>query len=152
MHKGAATVRRAVSLVRDRRPAVILHSYHGRRVAQSEMARVYAGADVFVVGQWYAGWNNPVVEAMACGTPVVCTDIGGVADFAVHEQTALLVPPRDPEAMAAAIERLAGDPALRRRLAANALEKVARFDWDRAAESFLDLLSKLGKTRMNRSN
>jgi glycosyltransferase involved in cell wall biosynthesis len=138
-HKGSATVRDAVERVRRSR-AVELDTYHGKGIPQSGMAATYAAADLFVDAQWHAGWNNPVIEAMACGTPVVCTDIGGVRDFAFHERTALLVPPRDAAALAAAVARLIDDAALRGRLAANALVEVERFDWDRAADEFLDKL------------
>jgi glycosyltransferase involved in cell wall biosynthesis len=138
-HKGTATVMEAIEIVR-RNHAVELSTYHGRGIAQTQMAAVYGAADLFVDAQWHAGWNNPVIEAMACGTPVVCTDIGGVHDFAFHEKTALLVPPRDAHALAAAISRMIDEPALRARLAAAALAGLDRFDWDRAAEGFLDLL------------
>jgi glycosyltransferase involved in cell wall biosynthesis len=138
-HKGAASIIEAIGrLSRERR--VELVTYHGKGIPQSGMAEMYARADLFVDAQWHAGWNNPVIEAMACGTPVVCTDIGGVRDFAFHERTALLVPVRDPAALAAAITRMMDDAAFRDRLAANALSGITRFDWDRAADEFLDRL------------
>lgn len=138
--KGMNTVFEAIARVRQRRPDVELRTYHGRGIPQREMASVYAGADVFVDGQHYAGWNNPVVEAMACGTPVVCTDIGGVADFAEPDRTALLVPVGDADAMARAILRLLEDRALAERLRRAALERVRRFDWEAAADAFLALM------------
>jgi glycosyltransferase involved in cell wall biosynthesis len=139
-HKGTATIAEAVDLVRKTHPDIELSTYHGKGIPQELMAACYSGADLFVDAQWYAGWNNPVVEAMACGTAVVCTDIGGVGDFAFLEKTALLVPVRDPVSLASAIRRMIDDPELRRSLAANALEHVSRFDWDTASERFLDLL------------
>jgi glycosyltransferase involved in cell wall biosynthesis len=138
-HKGTATVMEAIEQVRGHRP-IELATYHGKGIPQERMAATYAAADLFVDAQWHAGWNNPVVEAMACGTPVVCSDIGGVRDFAWHERTALLAPPRDARALAAAIARMIDDDALRKRLAASALEEVKRFDWDRAAHEFLSRL------------
>jgi glycosyltransferase involved in cell wall biosynthesis len=138
-HKGSSTVFEAVERV-GRRHRVELSTYHGRGIAQSDMAATYASADLFVDAQWHAGWNNPVIEAMACGTAVVCSDIGGVRDFAFHERTALLAPPRDPAAFAAAITRMIETPDLRSRLAAAALAEVNRFDWDAAAGQFLDRL------------
>jgi glycosyltransferase involved in cell wall biosynthesis len=139
-HKGTRTVLDAVARVQRTHPSVTVDTYHGKGIPQGEMAACYARADLFVDAQWHAGWNNPVVEAMACGTPVVCSDIGGVHDFAFHERTALLVPPRDSEACARAVVRMIDDPALRARLAASALREVARFDWDAAADRFLGLL------------
>lgn len=139
-HKGTATVREAVERVRARHPRVLLDTYHGKGIPQQEMARTYCAADLFVDAQWYAGWNNPVVEAMACGVPVVCSDIGGVEDFAFHEKTALLAPPRDAGAFADAIERMIASVELRRALVRRALDVTARFDWDQSAARFLDLL------------
>lgn len=132
--KGTTTIRRAVELARREVPQLELFTYHGAGIAQERMAHTYCSADLFVEASWQAGWNNPVVEAMACGVPVVCTDIGGVRDFAHHERTAWLVPPRDERAMARAIVRLAGDADLRRRLSARALREVRRFDWDASVE------------------
>jgi glycosyltransferase involved in cell wall biosynthesis len=139
-HKGTLTVVEAVKRVRLRYTNVELQTYHGKGIPQSEMASVYSNADLFVDAQWYAGWNNPVVEAMACGVPVVCSDIGGVADFAFHGKTAFLVPPHEIGAFAAAITSMMESRDLRRRLADAALAHVARFDWDVSAEHFLDLL------------
>lgn len=73
-----------------------MDTYCGKGISQEKMAEKYSSADIFVEASWQAGWNNPVAEAMACKVPVVCTDIGGVKDFAFHEKTALLVPPEGP--------------------------------------------------------
>ena len=138
--KGTDTVMEATARVRERHRNVVVQTYHRKGIPQSAMALCYSQADLFVDGQWYAGWNNPVIEAMACGVPVVCTEIGGVQDFAWHERTALLVPPRDPGRMAEAIARMIEAPVLRRRLAAAALEVAGRFDWEAATGQFLALL------------
>jgi len=140
-HKGTDTVHAALEIVRRRHPGVELDTYHGRGIPQTEMARTYCAADLFVDAQWYAGWNNPVVEAMACGVPVVCSDIGGVGDFAFHERTALLVPARDEVAFSEAISRMIESAELRSRLSGAALEQVSQFDWEAAADGFLELLT-----------
>jgi glycosyltransferase involved in cell wall biosynthesis len=146
-HKGTASIIEAMRRLGPGR-RVELETYHGKGIPQNDMAETYAAFDLFVDAQWHAGWNNPVIEAMACGTPVVCTDIGGVRDFAFHERTALLVPPRDPGALASAIMRMIDDAPLRERLVANALAEVKRFDWDRAADEFLGrLYQHAGHTR-----
>jgi glycosyltransferase involved in cell wall biosynthesis len=139
-HKGTQTVVDAVARTKRTHREIVLHTYHGKGIPQAEMAACYASADLFVDAQWHAGWNNPVVEAMACGAPVVCSDIGGVADFAFHERTALVVPPRDVDAFAGAIVRMVESPELRANLSANALREVERFDWEGAADRFLRLL------------
>jgi glycosyltransferase involved in cell wall biosynthesis len=130
--KGMDTITQAVDVAKRAYQEVVLETYHNKGLPQEEMAELYSSADIFVEASWQAGWNNPVAEAMACGVPVVCTDIGGVADFAFHERTALLVPPKDPDAMASAITRLLDDRDLGEKLRANALEHILTFDWDDA--------------------
>ena len=138
--KGSETIRAAIDLVRREHPNVELVTYHGRGIPQEKMAETYCLADLFVDAQWYAGWNNPVAEAMACGVPVVCTDIGGVADFAFHEETAVLFPVGSVDRLACAIRRMMEDPDLRERLKCNALSRIPRFDWDESARRLRRLL------------
>lgn len=74
-----------------------------------------------------------LMEAMACGLPVVATRLSGIPELVVHEETGLLTPPESPEHLAAAVCRLARDPALASRLAAGARERV-RLQFDLATE------------------
>jgi glycosyltransferase involved in cell wall biosynthesis len=75
--------------------------------------------------------NTPVsiLEAMACGLCVVSTNVGGIPYLLKHEDDALLVPPGDEEAMAAAVHRILTEPALAERLSRNARSKAEQFDW-----------------------
>lgn len=138
--KGTAAIREAVELARRDREDLLLETYHGRGIPQSRMASVYTAADLFIEASLQAGWNNPAAEAMACGVPLLCTDIGGVRDFARDEETALLVQPGDVRGLADAILRMAGDAGLRARLAARGLERISRFDWDQSAERLIAIL------------
>jgi len=131
--KGGETIRAACDRVRREHGDVELFAYHGRGIPQERMAETLCSADLFVDAQCHAGWNNPVAEAMACGVPVVCTDIGGVADFAFHEETALLFPVGKADRLASAIRRMITDGELRERLKHNALNQITRFDWDESA-------------------
>lgn len=132
--KGTKTIWDAFDIVKREQPRVTLETYYDKGIHQSEMAEKYSSADIFVDGQLQAGWNNPVAEAMACKVPVVCSDIGGVKDFAYHGKTALLVPPADPQAMATAILDLIRDESLRMTLADNAYRNILKFDWDASAK------------------
>ena len=144
--KGTKYVEAALEIVHKELPNVITNTYAGKGIPQSGMAEAYSWADVFVDAQIAGGWNNPVVEAMACRVPVVCSDIGANEDFAFHERTALLVPIGDSKALAAAILRLAHDPALREQLAENAYRHSQTFSWDRSAANLEAVLTNaLGK-------
>lgn len=110
----------------------------------AEVARHYAAADLYVHAARADTFPNTVVEALACGTPVVASAVGGipeqVRDLAADpgRATGILVPTGDPAAMAGAIERLLGDRPLRERLGANAAADArARFDVERQADAHL---------------
>lgn len=85
----------------------------GRR---SDMPEAYSAFDVFVLSSHDEGMSNAVLEAMAMEKPVVATDVGGTGEVLRHGHTGLLVPPRDPEALAAAISEMLGQPARAREM------------------------------------
>lgn len=79
-----------------------------------------------------------LVEAMACGCPVIASDVPPLAEIVIDGESGLLVPPNDPAAIGAALARLATDPELWRRLSAGARARVAeRFTWERVVERCL---------------
>ncbi len=130
--KGTETIERACALLDHK-----LQTVHGKGLTQEELAKEYCRAEIFAVGSPIDGFGFPGLEALASGTPLVTTDNGGCREYAIHEETALIVPPDDPEAMAGAIARLRSDPKLQQRLVRNGLRLVEeRFSWDRAAEGF----------------
>ena len=140
--KGTEIVKKAISNVHfsRRHAALIRRTYWGEGLSQEQMGRWYSEATIFADGQLWAGWNNPVLEAMACKTPVVCTDIGGVRDFARDGETALLVSPKDYKAMANALMKLVKSPKLRHDLAENAYEGVSQFTWEKTAKRLVELV------------
>lgn len=81
-------------------------------------------ADVFVLPSLYEGLPVSVLEAMAAGTPVVATAVGGTDEAVVHGESGILVPPRDPAALAGAIRDVLSDAALARRLIAGGKARV----------------------------
>jgi glycosyltransferase involved in cell wall biosynthesis len=82
-------------------------------------------------------------EAMASGRPVIASDLPSIREILTHDENALLVPPGDANALAAAIERLLGDSALSARLASRAFEDVKVNSWDRRAEAISRFLESL---------
>ena len=86
-----------------------------------------ARADVFALTSRYEGFGNVLVEAMACGIPVVATTSPGTREIVVDGVNGLLVDDHTPEAVAAALERVLGDDALRQRLAAGARSRARQF-------------------------
>lgn len=105
--------------------------FHGR-VTQHRIAQILAEADILAAPSVPASDGRregiPVVlmEAMACGVPVAASDLSGIPELVEHGETGLLVPPGDSTALADALQRLASDPQLRRRLAAAARDKIVR--------------------------
>ncbi len=109
--------------------------YHQR---PADLAKIYNDHAVFISASLGEGWALPPAEAMACGCAVVCTDIGGHADYAINEQTALLVPPENAIALANAVQRLFEQAALRIALSAQAEQFIkTHFNWERSVEALL---------------
>jgi glycosyltransferase involved in cell wall biosynthesis len=104
-------------------------------VPDDELPGLYAGAQCFVLPSLYEGFGLPCLEAMACGTPVVASSAGALAETC--GDAALLVDPNDQAAIADAVQRAIGDEHLR----AAGLERAAQFSWDRTAREVDALLS-----------
>ena len=100
--------------------------------------------DVVALPSWTEGLPVVLLEAMAHARPVVATPVGGTPELVVDGETGLLVPPRDPEALAAALRRLLEDPDLARRLGEAGRARVAeRFTADAQAHRILELCDEL---------
>lgn len=109
--------------------------------AFDDVTEVLEAADVFVLPSYEEGMSLALLEAMAAGVPVVATDIPGNRQLVTHEVHGLLVPPRDPTALLAAIERLLADTVLAERLAASARARVEReFSLTVMAQRHLDVI------------
>lgn len=100
-------------------------------LADTELQPAYAAADLYVWPAVNEAFGMAILEAQAAGLPVVAGDFGGVGEIVAHGRTGALVRPRDAAALAAAIEPLLVNPALRRHWSQNALAKVAA-EHDRA--------------------
>jgi glycosyltransferase involved in cell wall biosynthesis len=102
--------------------------------------------DVVALPSWTEGLPMSVLEAMAHGRPVVATPVGGTPEVVADGETGLLVPPRDPTALAAALRRLVADPDLRRRLGDAGRRRVAeRFTATAMEEQILEIYSEVAR-------
>jgi len=104
-------------------------------VPSDEMPAWYRSADVLAAAPWYEPFGLTPLEAMACGVPVVATNVGGLRDTVVDGVTGELVPPRNPELLGQAVRRLLAQPAHRLAYGAAAVERVrSRYNWWQTAE------------------
>jgi glycosyltransferase involved in cell wall biosynthesis len=95
---------------------------------RDDVLRLLAGSDVFVLASRQEGLPVSLMEATGTATPIVATSVGGVPQVITDGINGLIVPPGDPVALADALERVASDPGLRRRLGAGAKRTSAMFD------------------------
>ena len=101
------------------------------RVSDAEKAQLFKTADVFVSpATGRESFGIVLLEAMAAGTPIVCSDIHGYKGVVQRGRQAILVPPRDSKALAAGISELLANPTLRDRMGAEGLERAAQFSWE----------------------
>ena len=105
-------------------------------VGDDELEALYAVADAFVMPSLYEGFGLPVLEAMARGVPVACSDRSSLPDVA--GDAALLFDPEDVGQIASALEALLTDEALAERLSEAGRRRAAQFSWRRTAEQTLD--------------
>jgi len=125
------------------RAAVILPGY----VPDEDLPAIYAGAQVLVLPSLYEGFGLPVLEAMACGTPVTCSDTSSLPEIA--GDAALHFDPDSIESLTDALRRLLSDTDLHAALRQRGFEQAAKFSWDQVAaetEAVYDAVLK-GRTR-----
>jgi len=104
-------------------------------VPEADLPALYSLARLFVFPSLYEGFGLPPLEAMACGTPVICAHTSSLPEVA--GDAALLVDPLDADGLAAAMQQALGDEGLRARLVERGLRQAARFTWRAAAQQLL---------------
>ncbi len=112
---------------------------------REQLPALYSGALALVLPSLFEGFGLPVLEAMACGTPVACADRSSLPEVA--GDAALLFDPLDEAAIAAALRRLRDEAGLRRSLAQAGLLRAAEFSWQRCADETLDWLETVAAAR-----
>jgi glycosyltransferase involved in cell wall biosynthesis len=178
--KDHSTMRRAVALAAERIPRQRLRfialgedapaEHIGQATIQyipfvrdpMELARYYQAADIYLHAARAEVWGLVITEALACGTPVIATAVGGIPEqirglaggegtlncYDRESATGILTPPGDPEAMAAEIVRLLDDEELRIQMGANAARDARqRFSLDRQIGAYIDWYAQLMEDR-----
>jgi glycosyltransferase involved in cell wall biosynthesis len=112
----------------------------------SDVAQYCQASDIYIHAAREEAWGRSITEALACGTPVVATAVGGIPEQIKDGETGFLVPKGDAEAMADRLVRLAEDGELRCRLGKNASDDVKiRFDLERQTSDYLNWYSEIIK-------
>ena len=112
-------------------------------VDDGDLPALYRNAALFVFPSLYEGFGLPVLEAMACGVPVICSNASSLPEVA--GDAALLVDPLDTDGLAAAMARVLGDVGLRQQMIARGFAQAARFTWEKAARQLLAAFDALGR-------
>jgi glycosyltransferase involved in cell wall biosynthesis len=115
-------------------------------LADGDLAALYSGAKLFLFPSLCEGFGLPPLEAMACGTPVVCSNATSLPE--VVGDAALTVDPHDVEALAEAIGRVLSEPKLAAELRTRSLERAQQFTWQRTARETMGVYNQvLGEAR-----
>src|SRR5213078_983333 len=118
------------------------------RVSDEDKARFYKTADIFVApstGQ--ESFGIVLLEAMAAGRAVIASDIHGYKRVVQRNVTGLLVEPKDPDAIAGALERLVCDPTLRERLGQAGAKRAPEYDWSHVTAQLVELYEEVIRKR-----
>jgi glycosyltransferase involved in cell wall biosynthesis len=110
-------------------------------VEEEDLPALYNGADLFVFPSLYEGFGLPVLEAMACGAPVVTSNTSSLPEVA--GDATLLADPEDVEAITEAMRRVLADRALAKELQAKGLERAEQFTWERTARETIAVYEKV---------
>lgn len=126
------------------RPATLPRKTQFVRFPSLPVARdLYSRSQVWFMASRNEGFGNPLLEAASCGCVPVSTECGGAADIIEHNQSGLLTPVGNAEALVSSIERVLDDDELRMRLRKGAQETAKRFSWDHAITSFESALKSI---------
>ncbi|MCU1266099.1 MAG: hypothetical protein JWM21_2417 [Acidobacteria bacterium] len=160
-HYGVDTVLRAFAIIQSRIPEASLtiagdgsqrrtleqlarelklqHTEFRGQIDHNLVRTLYDAADIYLNGSLIDNQPLSLLEAFACGLPVISTDAGGIPYIVTHEQSGLLVPCRDHKAMADAAIRLLDDQALAARITTRAQEECRKYSWEAVRAQWLEL-------------
>jgi len=168
-HKGHKYLIRAASILKEKNPRIKfiivgegpLKMELTRQASESrvgdivyflgfrqDIPRILCSLDLFVLSSYLEGLGSSLLDAMACRLPIVATKVGGIPEVVVHGETGLLVPPRNPGAMAKAILRLYEDREMGKKMGEKGFEQVhGKFSAEAMAGKVIDLYERLAKKK-----
>jgi len=111
-------------------------------IEDEDLPDLYRGAHLFVYPSLYEGFGLPILEAMACGTPVITSNMSSMPEVA--GDAAVLVDPRDPKGLVSAMASVLADEALREKLRQKGIARARGFSWDAVAQKTLEVYASLG--------
>lgn len=114
---------------------------------EKEMAEFYRSADLFVSSSWIEAFSLPPLEAMACGTPVITTNSGGVLDFCSDLENAFITLPKNPHSLASGILSIMFSDILSKKLIAGGLQSARKFTKTKYLQSIIDELETIYQKR-----
>jgi D-inositol-3-phosphate glycosyltransferase len=116
----------------------------GKR-GQDTLPYYYSAAEVLVMPSLYESFGMVALEAMACGTPVVASQVGGLAYLVRDGETGYTIPENDPDALCEKLSLLLGDPQLRSTMGLCAVQHAQDYAWERIATQIVDIYKSLLK-------
>lgn len=135
-------VQRLMALAEDEGVSNMI-SFAGRQ-SREMLKYYYSAADIFITTPWYEPFGITPLESMACGTPVIGSNVGGIKYTVLDGETGFLVPCKDPDALATRINDLMGDKKLLSEMSKNALSRVnAHFTWAQVSNQMGQLYEKI---------
>ena len=113
-------------------------------IPQEDMAAIYSGAEALVFPSWYEGFGLPLLEAFACGTPVIASNRTSIPE--VGGDAVLYVDPANPDTITRAMEKILNEPALKTKLVTEGTRRLENYDWKKTAELTWEVMKKILET------
>ncbi|MBI4655555.1 MAG: glycosyltransferase family 4 protein [Elusimicrobia bacterium] len=111
--------------------------------SQDNLRKIYNSLDIFIMPSHTEGFGLPPMEAMACGVACILTNVGAVPDYAVHGETALVSPPKQPEELAKNLIYLLDNQEKRKKIAKAGCNYIKQFTWERSIKQLEEILKKI---------
>ena len=117
--------------------------------SNQDLPKLLSGADLFALPSLYEGFGLPVLEAMACGTPVVASRISSLPELV--GDSGVLVNPESVPSIAKGIYKIISNPKLKKQFSEKGLERVKEFSWEKCAQKTLKTLEAVGRKNVKRT-